>query len=40
MIIGTCVIELRIPGNGSLKGKRRVLKSVMARVRNQFNVSI
>lgn len=40
MIIGTCTIELRIPGNGSLKGKRRVLKSIMARVHNQFNVSI
>jgi uncharacterized protein YlxP (DUF503 family) len=40
MVIGTCTIELRIPGNGSLKGKRRVLKSIMARVRNQFNVSI
>jgi uncharacterized protein YlxP (DUF503 family) len=40
MIIGTCIIELHIPGSGSLKGKRRVLKSVMARVHNQFNVSI
>lgn len=40
MIIGTCIIELRIPGNGSLKGKRRVVKSVIARVHNEFNVSI
>ncbi|MFQ5812460.1 MAG: DUF503 domain-containing protein [Anaerolineae bacterium] len=40
MVIGTCTIELRIPGNGSLKGKRRVVKSVIARVHNQFNVSI
>jgi uncharacterized protein YlxP (DUF503 family) len=27
MTIGTCMIELHIPGNGSLKGKRRVIKS-------------
>ncbi len=40
MIIGACTIELRIPGNGSLKGKRRVLKSLMGRVRKEFNVSI
>ncbi len=40
MIIGTCTIELRIPGNGSLKGKRRVIKSIVARLQNEFNVSI
>ena len=40
MVIGTCTIELHIPGNGSLKGKRRVIKSVIARVHNEFNVSI
>ena len=40
MIIGTCVIELRLPGNGSLKGKRRVIKSIIARVHNELNVSI
>lgn len=40
MVIGTCVIELSIPANHSLKGKRRILKSIIARVRNRFNVSI
>jgi hypothetical protein len=40
MIIGTCIIELRIPGNGSLKGKRRVVKSIVARLHNEFNVSV
>lgn len=40
MVIGVCTIELFIPGNRSLKGKRRILKSLMARVRNEFNVSI
>ena len=40
MVIGTCTIELHLPGNGSLKGKRRVLKSITARVGREFNVSI
>ena len=40
MVIGSCTIELRIPGNGSLKGKRRVLKSIISRVSREFNVSI
>ena len=40
MVIGTCTIELHLPGNGSLKGKRRVIKSIIARVRNHFNVAI
>jgi uncharacterized protein YlxP (DUF503 family) len=40
MHIGVCTIELRLPGNGSLKGKRRVLKSITARVSREFNVSI
>ena len=40
MIIGACTVELHIPGNGSLKGKRRVLKSVIARLGREFNVSV
>jgi len=40
MVIGACTIALQIPGCVSLKQKRQVLKSVMARVRNEFNVSI
>jgi uncharacterized protein YlxP (DUF503 family) len=40
MHIGLCTIELRLPGNGSLKGKRRVIKSIVTRVGRQFNVSI
>ncbi len=40
MVIGACTIYLDLPGVDSLKGKRRVLKSLMARVRNEFNVSI
>ena len=40
MHVGVCTIELRLPGNGSLKGKRKVIKSVVRRVGQQFNVSI
>jgi uncharacterized protein YlxP (DUF503 family) len=40
MVIGSCSIELRLPGNGSLKDKRRTLKSVIARLHNEFNVAV
>jgi len=40
MVIGVCTIELFIPGNGSLKGKRGVVKSIIARLHNEFNVSV
>ena len=40
MRIGICTIELRLPGISSLKGKRRVVKSIVTRVGRQFNVSI
>ena len=40
MVIGLCTIDLHLPGANSLKDKRSVLKSVMHRVRNEFNVSI
>ena len=40
MHIGACVVRLRLPENGSLKGKRQVLRSITARVKNKFNVAI
>lgn len=40
MVIGVCTLTLDIPHSDSLKDKRQVVKSVIARVRNQFNVSI
>jgi uncharacterized protein YlxP (DUF503 family) len=33
-------VKLRLPENGSLKGKRQVSRSVIERVKNKFNVSI
>ena len=40
MIIGTVEFDLHLPGVHSLKEKRGRLKSLLARVRNKFNVSI
>jgi uncharacterized protein YlxP (DUF503 family) len=40
MNIGVCLIELRLPENQSLKGKRRVIKSITTRLRNDCNVSV
>ncbi len=40
MTVGACRITLRLPENASLKGKRQVIKSITARVRNRYNVSI
>ena len=40
MNVGVCRISFRLPENLSLKGKRRVLKSIITRVRSKFNVSM
>jgi len=40
MNVGVCRLKLRFPENLSLKGKRQVLKSITARLRNKFNVSV
>ena len=40
MRIGLCTVDLYIPGTTSLKGKRRVIKSLKERLRNRFNVSV
>jgi uncharacterized protein YlxP (DUF503 family) len=40
MNVGVCKINLRIPENESLKGKRHVLQSIISRVRDKFNVAV
>ncbi|MCS7220104.1 MAG: DUF503 domain-containing protein [Anaerolineae bacterium] len=40
MVVGLLTLELRLPGNGSLKGKRHVLKPLISRLRHEFNVSV
>jgi uncharacterized protein YlxP (DUF503 family) len=39
MVIGVTVIELHLPGARSLKDKRSSLKSLIARLHKEFNVS-
>ena len=39
MIVAACVVRLHLPGSASLKAKRGVLKSLLARLRREFNVS-
>ena len=40
MIIVAAMITLIIPENASLKGKRRVIKSLMERVRHKFEAAV
>ena len=40
MIVGTCWIDLQVPGVRSLKEKRRVIKSMKERLKGHFNISI
>lgn len=40
MILGVAEVELWIPHNRSLKGKRGVVKKVVDRTRSRFNVSV
>ncbi len=39
MHVGVCRLTLRLPENGSLKGKRQVVKSLVERLRHKFNVA-
>lgn len=40
MIIGSAKISLYVPWVHSLKEKRMIVKSLCAKIRNQFNVSV
>jgi uncharacterized protein YlxP (DUF503 family) len=40
MHIGICKIKFRLPENETLKGKRQVVKSIIARVQNKFSVCV
>ena len=39
-MVGVCHLDLVLPQGSSLKGKRQVIKSLVTRVRDKFNVSI
>ncbi len=40
MNVGVCKVKLRLPDNLSLKGKRQVVKSLTARLKNKFDISV
>lgn len=39
MVVGLCRVELALPWNDSLKGKRSVVKSILERTRRRFQVA-
>ena len=39
MVVGLGIITFRLHDGRSLKGKRKVVKSIISRLRNNFNVS-
>jgi uncharacterized protein YlxP (DUF503 family) len=40
MVVGVCHLDLVLPQGSSLKGKRQVIKSLITRIRDKFNVSV
>jgi hypothetical protein len=40
VIVGAAAVELHVHGSQSLKQKRGVVRSIVQRVRNRFNVSV
>jgi uncharacterized protein YlxP (DUF503 family) len=40
LVVGVLKLNLLLPENHSLKGKRGVLKRIQAQVANQFNISV
>jgi uncharacterized protein len=40
MVVGALIIQFHIHENQSLKGKRKIVRSMIDKVKNKFNVSI
>jgi hypothetical protein len=40
MVVGTLKVDFFLHENQSLKGKRKIVKSLVDRVKNKFNVSV
>lgn len=40
MVIGAMKVEMFLHDNNSLKGKRKIVKSMIGKVKHRFNVSI
>jgi len=40
VIVGVMMVQLHLPVSGSLKDKRQVVKSLQARLQNQFGIAV
>lgn len=40
MVVGLLKVSMLIPENASLKGKRKVIKSLIGRLKSRFNVAV
>jgi len=40
MVVGVVKLRLRLQGNNSLKGKRKVIKSICERLHRRFNLAV
>ncbi len=40
MVVGTVIIEFHLHDNHSLKGKRKIVRSMVDKVKHKFNVAI
>ena len=40
MLVGTLLVPIHLHGIGSLKDKRKIIKSLIERLRNRFNASV
>ncbi|MGI8588525.1 MAG: DUF503 domain-containing protein [Chloroflexia bacterium] len=40
MVVGTMRVVLFLPENGTIKDKRHIVKSLLARVQNKFKVAV
>ena len=40
MVVGIAKLNLRLPENHSLKGKRKVMKRICERLRQRFNLAV
>ena len=39
MLVGLLIIDMHLHGMGSLKDKRKIVKSLIGRLKNRFNIS-
>ena len=40
MVVGTLIVHIHLHGMGSLKDKRRIIKSLIGRLQSRFNFSV